>query len=50
MALYQVVSQGVQGTSMPSFAALSEEDKWAVAFFAGTLSHDNAMRERGEQL
>ena len=50
MALYQVVSQGVQGTSMPSFAALSEEDKWAVAFFAGTLSHDSAMRERGEQL
>lgn len=50
MALYQVVSQGVDGTSMPSFAALSEEDRWAVAFFAGTLSHDTGMRERGEQL
>ena len=50
MALYQVVSQGVQGTSMPSFAALPDEDRWALAFFAGTLSHDNAMRERGEQL
>lgn len=50
MALYQVVSQGVQGTSMPSFDALPDEDRWALAFFAGTLSHDNAMRERGEQL
>ncbi len=28
-ALYQVVSQGVAGTSMPSFAALPDEDRWA---------------------
>lgn len=50
LALYQVVSQGVEGTSMSSFAAFSEEDRWALAFFAGTLSHDAAMRKRGEQL
>ncbi len=50
MALYQVVSQGVAGTAMPSFAALPDEDRWALAFFAGTLSHDAGMRERGEQL
>ncbi len=50
MALYQVVSQGVEGTSMPAFGALPEEDRWALAFFAGTLSHDDAMRSRGEQL
>ncbi|WP_454912749.1 FTR1 family protein [Variovorax gossypii] len=50
MALYQVVSQGVTGTAMPSFAALPDEDRWALAFFAGTLSHDAGMRERGEQL
>ncbi|WP_454905059.1 FTR1 family protein [Variovorax gossypii] len=49
LALYQVVSQGVSGTSMPSFATLSDEDRWALAFFAGTLSHDDAMRTRGEQ-
>ena len=49
LALYQVVSQGVAGTSMPSFATLSDEDRWALAFFAGTLSHDDAMRTRGEQ-
>jgi high-affinity iron transporter len=50
MALYQVISQGVGGTSMPSFASLSEEDRWALAFYVGTLAHDPVMRKRGEQL
>ena len=50
MALYQVISQGVAGTSMTSFAALPENDRWALAFFVGTLSYDDAMRARGEQL
>lgn len=50
MALYQVISQGVSGTSMASFASLSDEDRWALAFYIGTLSHDDAMRSRGEQL
>lgn len=47
LALYQAVSQGVNGTSMPAFKELSEADRWAVAFYAGTLSHDDAMRQRG---
>lgn len=50
MALYQVISQGVQGTSMPGFAALSDEDRWALAFYVGTLAYDDAARGRGEQL
>jgi high-affinity iron transporter len=50
MALYQVVSQGVSGTSMPAFGTLSEEDRWALATYAGTLSYDDAMRERGAQI
>lgn len=50
LALYQIASQGVSGTSMPSFASLPEDDRWALAFFAGTLSHDASMRERGETL
>lgn len=50
MALYQVASQGVPGTSMQAFSALSDEDRWAVALYAGTLSHDDAMRQRGAQL
>ena len=47
LALYQAVSQGVSGTSMPAFKELSDSDRWAVAFYAGTLSHDDAMRQRG---
>lgn len=50
MALYQVISQGVEGTSMASFASLPEDDRWALAFFVGTMAHDDAMRGRGEQL
>ena len=50
MALYQVISQGVEGTSMASYATLSEEDRWALAFFTGGLSHEDAMRSKGEQL
>jgi high-affinity iron transporter len=50
MALYQVVSQGVEGTSMASFAALPEADRWDLAFFIGSLSFDAAARARGEKL
>lgn len=50
MALYQVISQGVEGTSMVNFNSLSEEDRWALAFYIGTLSHNESMREQGKQL
>ena len=50
MALYQVISQGLTGTPMVSFAALPEDDRWALAFFVGSLSHDETMRAHGEQL
>jgi high-affinity iron transporter len=50
MALYQVVSQGVEGTSMPSFSSLPEADRWDLAFFIGGLSFDAAARARGEKL
>lgn len=50
MALYQVISQGVEGTSMMSFSSLPEEERWALAFYIGTFSHDDSMREQGKQL
>ncbi|ACE85327.1 PbrT protein [Cellvibrio japonicus Ueda107] len=50
MALYQVISQGVEGTSMVSFNSLPEEDRWALAFYIGTFSYDESMREQGKQL
>lgn len=35
-ALYEVISQGVPGTAMASFAGLSEADRWALAFYVGS--------------
>ena len=37
-ALYQVISQGIDGTAMPSFANLSSQDRWALAFRAGQFA------------
>ena len=38
--VFHVVGSGVPETAMPSFAgALSEEERWDLAFFTATLSH-----------
>lgn len=50
LALYQVISQGVEGTSMPSYANLSDDERWALAFFVGGLAYDAAARESGRKL
>jgi high-affinity iron transporter len=40
LSLYQVITQGVPGTAMPSYATqLSEADRWALAYYAGTLAY-----------
>ena len=45
--LYQVVTQGLEETAMQSYAALSEEDRWALAFHSGALGYgDVASGER----
>lgn len=48
-ALYQVITQGLDGTSMPSFAPLSPEDRWALAFYAGTLAYPASLAPDGER-
>lgn len=47
-SLQQIISHGVAGTSMPSFAQLSEDDRWAIAFFASTLPYSDADRKAGK--
>jgi high-affinity iron transporter len=49
-SLFQTTSQGVEGTAMPAFSALSEEDRWALAFFASTLAYTDNDRQLGAQL
>lgn len=48
--LYQVIEQGLEGTAMPSFANLSAEDRWALAFHAGRLSSTQEEVDRGRQI
>lgn len=49
-SLYEAISQGVSGTSMPSFASLSPEDRWALSFYVGTLAYPEATRQAGAKL
>ena len=49
-ALQQIITRGVEGTSMPSFAQLTDDDRWALAYFASTLSYSNADRQAGAKL
>ncbi|AQR75092.1 cytochrome c/FTR1 family iron permease [Sphingomonas sp. LM7] len=48
--LYQVISQGLDGTAMQSFAALPESDRWALALHAGQLAYPEAAAREGERL
>jgi len=49
-ALHQIISNGVSGTAMASFGALPEEDRWALAFFVGTLSYEESDKAAGAML
>lgn len=41
-ALYQVITQGLEGTAMASFAPLPEDDRWALAFHVGGFAYPDA--------
>jgi high-affinity iron transporter len=47
--LYQVISQGLDGTAMASFAHLPSDDRWALAFYVGSFAFDESAAHRGEQ-
>lgn len=49
-SLHQIITQGVKGTSMPAFAQLSEDERWALAFFSSNLPYSDANREAGKKL
>jgi high-affinity iron transporter len=48
--LYQVISQGLEGTAMASFSHLPPEDRWALAFHAGGFAFDENAARDGESL
>ncbi len=49
-ALYQVITQGLDGTPMPSFARLPTSDRWALALYAGHFAYPDAAASQGEAL
>jgi high-affinity iron transporter len=48
--LYSTITLGVQGTAMPSFRTLSEDERWALAFYVSTLADDTTDLARGAEL
>ena len=50
LALYQAISQGIQGTAMTGFTHLSDADRWALAFYVGDLAYPDEVRAKGEAL
>src|SRR3546814_493126 len=49
-ALEQVIAQGLDGTAMLSFGHLPPQDRWALAFYAGTLAFSQADAQEGAAL
>jgi high-affinity iron transporter len=49
-SLYSTITLGVAGTAMASFAALSEEERWALAFYISTFATTDAEKTRGAEL
>jgi high-affinity iron transporter len=49
LSLYEVISQGVAGTPMASYAqTLSSDDRWSLAYYVGTLAYPESTTQ-GEQ-
>ncbi|HZV96312.1 MAG TPA: cytochrome c/FTR1 family iron permease [Candidatus Nitrosocosmicus sp.] len=49
-SLYSTITLGVQGTAMVGFGALSEEERWALAFHVAALGTPEAEWRRGMAL
>jgi len=49
-ALYQVVTQGIDGTGMQSFADVANDQRWALAFRAGSFAFTDEQAREGERL
>jgi len=45
LSLYEVITQGVADTPMASYkATLSDDDRWALAYYVGTLAYADASQ------
>jgi len=49
-AFYQVLEQGIDGTSMESFADLPPQDRWDLALYAGSFAFPAGKVAEGERI
>src|SRR5207249_5618614 len=47
---YRTMTLGFEGTAMASFHTLSEDERWALAFYISTLTSSTSDRMRGAEL
>ncbi|UUS13693.1 cytochrome c/FTR1 family iron permease [Stenotrophomonas sp. CD2] len=48
--LYQVIDQGLEGTSMVSYSSLPVDERWALATYVGALAYPEAAANEGKAL
>ena len=49
-ALEQVIDQGISGTAMQSFSSLPTQDRWNLAFKAGTFAYPTKLATEGRHI
>jgi high-affinity iron transporter len=49
-ALYQVIEQGLEGTSMASYRSLPSDDLWAMATYVGAMAYPEPLAKAGRRL
>ena len=48
--LYQVITQGLEGTPMASWSQLPTQDRWALAFYVGRFAYPDSLAKDGADL
>jgi len=48
LGLYNAISDGLEGTAMQAFVTLSDQQRWSLAFFTGSLAFKDNYSPRNE--
>ncbi|MBV9882727.1 MAG: FTR1 family iron permease, partial [Sphingomonadaceae bacterium] len=48
--LYQVITQGLEGTPMQSWEHLPTQDRWDLAFYVGRFAYPDELAKRGAEI
>ncbi len=48
--LFQVISQGIEGSAMQSWSQLPAQDRWALAFYIGRFAYPDSLARDGATL